>query len=90
MVIISMPASTCRSRIWSAVRCLSVISIDHFAQNVPHPLKNVSGLDYGVQLDWFASPRLTFHLNGSRILQDVVLAWRVCGGQQINQVQRRL
>ena len=46
----------------------------HFAQNVPHPLKNVSGLDYGVQLDWFASPRLTFHLNGSRLLQDVVLA----------------
>ncbi|MGA7712296.1 MAG: outer membrane beta-barrel protein, partial [Rhizomicrobium sp.] len=47
---------------------------DHFAQTVPHPLKNVSGLDYGVQLDWFASPRMTFHLNGSRILQDVVLA----------------
>ena len=27
-----------------------------------------------MQLDWFAAERLTFHLNGSRVLQDVVLA----------------
>lgn len=47
---------------------------DHFAQNVPHPLKNISGLDYSVQLDWFASPLWTFHLSGSRVLQDVIIA----------------
>lgn len=45
-----------------------------FAQNVVHPLKNVSGFDYGAQLDWFVSPVLTVHLNGKRSLDDVVLS----------------
>lgn len=46
----------------------------NFAQNVLHPLKNVSGFDYGVQLDWFVSPVVTLHLNGKRSLDDVVLS----------------
>lgn len=46
----------------------------NFAQNVPHPLKNMSGLDYGVQLDWFVSQSLTMHLSAKRTLDDVVLS----------------
>lgn len=44
-----------------------------YAQNVPTPLSNVSGLDYGAQIDWFATPVLTVHLTGSRKLADVIL-----------------
>jgi len=44
-----------------------------FAQNVPLPLPEVSGLDYGAQLDWYATPLLTLHLTGSRQLEDVVI-----------------
>jgi hypothetical protein len=44
-----------------------------FAQNVPTPLPDVSGLDYGAQLDWYASPVLTVHLSGSRQLADVII-----------------
>jgi hypothetical protein len=44
-----------------------------FSQNVPHPLQNLSGFDYGAQLDWFLSPILTAHLTGSRTLSDLVL-----------------
>lgn len=44
-----------------------------FAQDVPTPLPDVSGLDYGVQLDWYASPILTLHLNGQRQLSDVII-----------------
>lgn len=46
----------------------------HYAQAVAAPLKNISGLDYGIQLDWFASPIVTVHLNGSREISDVVIA----------------
>lgn len=46
----------------------------NFAQNVLHPLKNVSGLDYGVQLDWYVSPIVTLHLTGKRSLDDTVLS----------------
>jgi len=45
-----------------------------FAQNVPIPLPNVSGLDYGAELDWYASQTLTVHLSGSRQLADVVIS----------------
>ena len=44
-----------------------------FAQNVPTPLPNVSGFDYGAELDWYASPLLTVHLSGSRQLADVII-----------------
>jgi hypothetical protein len=45
-----------------------------FPQNVPTPLPNVSGFDFGAQLDWFASPLLTLHLTASRTLNDVILS----------------
>jgi hypothetical protein len=45
----------------------------HFAQDVATPLKNVSGLDFGAKLDWYASPLLTVHLNGKRTLDDVTI-----------------
>jgi len=38
------------------------------------PLKNLSGIDYGVQLDWLATPLITVHLTGSRTLTQVVMA----------------
>jgi hypothetical protein len=45
-----------------------------FAQDVPTPLPNVSGFDYGAELDWYVSPVLTAHLSGSRQLADVVIS----------------
>jgi hypothetical protein len=44
-----------------------------FAHNGVHSLKDVSGFDYGAQLDWYVSPMLTLHLSGARRLDDVVL-----------------
>jgi Uncharacterized protein conserved in bacteria len=37
-------------------------------------LHNVSGFDYGVQLDWYVSPVLTAHISANRSLDDVVLS----------------
>jgi hypothetical protein len=48
----------------------------NFPQNVPlaaYSLQNLSGLDYGAQLDWYVSPILTLHLNGSRQIGQVIL-----------------
>lgn len=45
----------------------------YFAQDVPEPLQNLSGIDYGAQLDWYATPLITVHLNGSRHLTDVTI-----------------
>ncbi len=45
-----------------------------FPQNVLTPLKNVSGFDFGAELNYFATPLLTLHLTGKRTLDDVVLA----------------
>jgi hypothetical protein len=45
-----------------------------FTQNAAHPLANISGIDFGAQLDWFVSPVVTVHVMGSRQLADVVLA----------------
>lgn len=45
-----------------------------YAQAGTAPLRGIAGLDYAVQLDWFVSPLLTVHLNGSRQLSDVVIA----------------
>ena len=44
-----------------------------FAQNVPHPLPKLAGLDFGAQLDWFISPIFTAHISASRQLADVTL-----------------
>lgn len=38
------------------------------------PLKDVSGLDYGVQLDWLATPLITVHVYGGRSLSQIILA----------------
>ena len=48
-----------------------------FAQHVHLPvtpaLSNVSGFDYGAQLDWYVSPTFTAHLSGSRQLADIII-----------------
>ncbi len=45
----------------------------HYAQDVPIPVKSVSGLDYGVTLDWYADPIVTVHLTASKQISDVTL-----------------
>jgi hypothetical protein len=45
----------------------------HYAQDVPTPLTNLSGLDYGVTLNWYATPVLTVRLTGSRTINDVII-----------------
>lgn len=37
------------------------------------PLPDVSGVDYGVKLDWLATPLITVHLEGSRTLNPITL-----------------
>jgi hypothetical protein len=46
----------------------------NFAVNDFQKLPNISGFDYGVQLDWFATPVLTVHLGGNRQLSDTTFA----------------
>jgi hypothetical protein len=46
----------------------------HYAQNVPIPLKNVAGIDFGASLDWFATPVLTAHLYAAHTLEDVTIS----------------
>ncbi|GAA0553810.1 hypothetical protein FHS83_001664 [Rhizomicrobium palustre] len=46
----------------------------NYAQHIGVPLKDISGFDYGLQLDWYLSPNLTMHVSGERTLEDVVLA----------------
>lgn len=46
----------------------------HFPQDVTSPLQNVSGLDYGAELDWYVTPVMTVHLSGKRTLEDVTIA----------------
>jgi hypothetical protein len=49
------------------------IFVGYLDQSFKAPLKDISGFDYGIGLDWFATPILTVHLNGSRIINDVTL-----------------
>lgn len=44
-----------------------------YRQDVPLPLENFSGLDFGGSLKWFASPVWTFHLLAGRQLSDVIV-----------------
>ena len=37
-------------------------------------LTDISGFDYGAQLDWFVSPLLTVHVGGNRQLSDTIFA----------------
>jgi hypothetical protein len=46
----------------------------NFAVNPSEQLSDVAGFDYGVQLDWFATPMLTVHLGGNRQLSDTTFA----------------
>ena len=50
------------------------IYVGYLDQQYQAPLKDVSGVDYGVNLDWFATPVLTVHLNGAHQINDVVLS----------------
>jgi hypothetical protein len=43
-----------------------------FSTNSARPLTDVSGIDYGVQLDWYATPVLTIHVGGNRQLADTI------------------
>lgn len=45
----------------------------NFSQHVTTPLSNISGLDYGAELDWYATPLVTIHLSGKRTLDDVTI-----------------
>ena len=45
----------------------------NFSQNVPTPLPDVTGFNYGLNLDWYATPRLTFHITGQRQLENVII-----------------
>jgi hypothetical protein len=49
------------------------IFVGYLDQQFKAPLKDISGVDYGVNLDWFATPVLTVHLNGAHQINDVVL-----------------
>jgi len=45
----------------------------HYAQNVLTPLKNIAGLDYGGQLNWYPTQLMTVHLTASHTISDVIL-----------------
>jgi len=44
-----------------------------YDQNVPLPLRNVAGIDYGMNLHWYATPLITVHLTGQRQVSDVTI-----------------
>ena len=46
----------------------------HYAQNVPTPLKNIAGLDYGGQLNWYPTQLMTVHLTASHTISDVIIS----------------
>jgi hypothetical protein len=46
----------------------------HYAQNVLTPLKNIAGLDYGGQLNWYPTQLLTVHLSATHTVSDVILS----------------
>ena len=43
-------------------------------QRFNDPLPDVSTVDYGAALDWFATPLMTFHVRAARILNDTTIA----------------
>ncbi|MEJ0027277.1 MAG: outer membrane beta-barrel protein [Rhizomicrobium sp.] len=49
------------------------VYVGYLNQDFAAPLKNISGVDYGVSLDWFALPVLTVHLNGEHQINDVTI-----------------
>lgn len=50
------------------------VFVGYMQQNFSAPLKDVSGIDFGAELDWYVSPVLTAHVSGKRTLDNVVLS----------------
>jgi hypothetical protein len=50
------------------------IFVGYLDQKFKAPLHNVSGFDFGVNLDWYATELFTVHLTASRMLVDTTLA----------------
>ena len=48
--------------------------LGYLQQNFKAPLHSVSGLDFGSQLDWYATELMTVHLSTARILTDTTIA----------------
>jgi len=46
----------------------------HYAQNVPTPLKSIAGLDYGGQLNWYPTQLMTVHLTAAHTVSDVIIS----------------
>ena len=49
------------------------VYIGYLKYSFAAPLPDVSGVDYGVKLDWLATPLITVHLEGSRTLNPITL-----------------
>jgi hypothetical protein len=50
------------------------IYVGYLDQKFAAPLTDVSGVDYGVNLNWYASPVFTVHLNGAHDISNTTLA----------------
>lgn len=50
------------------------VFVGYLKQSFAAPLPDVSGLDFGAQLDWYVSPVLTAHISGKRTLDNVILS----------------
>ncbi len=46
----------------------------HYAQNVPTPLKSIAGLDYGGQLNWYPTQLMTVHVTAAHTVSDVIIS----------------
>jgi hypothetical protein len=55
----------------------------HYAQNVPIPLNNVAGVDFGASVGWFATPILTAHLYAAHTLDDVTISRSAVSNNEI-------
>ena len=52
----------------------SEIFAGYLTQKYNAPLKDVSGFDYGLALDWYITTLVTLHVNASRVLNDTILS----------------
>jgi hypothetical protein len=48
--------------------------VGYLQQNFKAPLSNVSGIDFGSQIDWYATELVTVHFSAARILTDTTIA----------------
>jgi hypothetical protein len=48
--------------------------IQNYKGTVLKPLQNISGVDYGVSLDWYATPLLTVHATAAHTVNDTILS----------------